>query len=143
MYVELKFNEELDKGLYEDYCRFIFQEIKSMISQKVNPLKYHVRETFVLNSKVIKWIYKPTSLDLVYYINHCLEMKKVRGVYVIRLNEKMKVRGSRTKVSTLVRLLEYGNEVLKPLPLVRTVMSYYQKSYPYLLKEFFERRLSE
>lgn len=143
MYVELKFSEKLDQGLYEDYCKFIFQEIKVTTKQKMNPLKYQVRESFVLNSKVIKWTYKPLSIDLVYYMNHCLEMKKVRGVYVIRLNEKTKVKGSKTKVSTLIRLLEYGNEVLKPLPLIRVVMSYYRKNYPYLLKEFFERRLSE
>lgn len=143
MLFRIHFNQEVYPPLYEDYCKFLFEEIKSSIRKSVNPRKYRVREKLVINSKVLKWKVTPESLDLTKYVNSCLEMVKVKGDYVIRLNQKTKVDGSLTKVSTLIRLLEYGNEKIPPVPTIRNVFRYYSENYGDLLSEFFERRMKD
>lgn len=144
MFFKIHFETNIYSPLYEDYCKFLYEEIQQSIKDKVDKRKYDVRVPYIINSSVMKWNTKPpATVNLVYYITHCLELSKEKGEYVIRINPRIKVLGSKTKVSTLVRLLEYGNEKIPPLPVVRSVLLYYQVAYPYLLTEFIERRMTE
>lgn len=145
MQFKIPFDSKGDSGLYNDYCRFVFSEIKKSIEALINPLKYQVRQNSVINSSVISWDSEepPETINLVYYMTHCLEMVKVRKDYVIRVNDTRKISGSSTKVSTLVRLLEYGNESVSAYPVITRVLDYYRKNYKNLMIKFIRERMSK
>lgn len=140
---KIPFSTKDDKGFYDDYCRFIFSEVKKSIESLINPLKYQVRQKSIIDSSVIVWDSEepPETINLVYYVNNCLEMVKVRKEYVIRLNDTRKVSGSSTKVSTLIRLLEYGNENVDPYPVITRVLSYYKYNYKNFMIKFIRERM--
>lgn len=122
-------NEETG-GLLDRYVRRLFQVIQQDIQYKANRKKYQVREPYILQMNFIKWNDKPPKeLDLFYYITHCLCLHKGRGCYIIELDSRPLVTGSRTPVKDLVRLLEYGNEKLPAYPLISEILSYYQEHY--------------
>ena len=83
------------------------------------------------------------TFDLFYYITHCLYLHRDRGCYIIALENTTPVRGSRTLVKDLVRLLEYGNEVLPPYPLIREILSYYQQNWEEEFANVIEKVLGE
>lgn len=138
---KIHFDEEIYRPLYNDYCKFLFGSIKDSIRRQMKKEKYEIRESVIIKSSVIRW-YKspPKKLDIAKYINSCLELIKIRGEYVVALNERKRVKGSSTKVSTLVRLIEYGNEVITPYPLIRRIISYYQSHYKDMILEFMKER---
>ena len=119
-------NEETS-GLLNRYVRRLFQVIQQDIQYKANRQKYKVREPYILQMNFIKWNDKPPdTIDLFYYITHSLYLHKGRNCYIIELNDRPLVTGSKTLVKDLVRLLEYGNENLPPYPLIRDILLYYQ-----------------
>lgn len=139
---KIHFDARINQSLYEDYCRFIFDSIQNNIEDLINSRKYKVRERLVLESSVIKWdIRPPSSIDLAKYVKNCLEMVRDKGEYVIQVSPLQKIENSSTKVSTLVRLLEYGNERIPPYPVIRTVMRYYRKFYSRLFIKFIKERM--
>lgn len=141
MQFKIHFDQEVNPGLYQDYCDFLFDMIERSVSELINPLKYHVREKSVIESPVIRWIKVPKTINLVSYVENCLEMVRDKGEYVIRVREDQRVRGSRTKVKTLIRLLEYGNEKIPAYPVIRVVLKTYSKIYQNLLVEFIRERM--
>lgn len=134
MYFRILFDEdEFPSKLYKDYSKFLYKSIKKDIRNSINRFKYLVREPLVLESSLIKWNHEPPkTIDLVYYINNALVLREDHGVYYITLNNKL-IRGSSTPISTLVRLLEYGNENIPPLPLIRSILLRYQATYKTLM----------
>lgn len=142
MQFKIHFDQEINQSLYNDYCEFLFEEIKKSVKRLINPLKYRARESLVLKSSVIKWTSKkPKSIDLSSYVENCLEMVRIKGEFVVRVRDDQVVRGSKTKVKTLVRLLEYGNESVPAYPVLRRVLLFYSKVYKDLIVEFIRERM--
>lgn len=141
MQFKIHFDEEINPSLYEDYCEFILESAENSIRELINPLKYHVREKSVIESPVMRWVKIPSTINLTQYVENCLEMVRDRGEYVIRVREDQRVSGSHTKVKTLIRLLEYGNERIPAYPVVRKVLMYYSQVYRDLLVEFIRERM--
>ena len=141
MQFKIHFDQEVNPGLYRDYCEFLFDRVEDSVRELINPLKYHVREKVVIKSPVIRWIKVPDSVNLTQYVENCLEMVRDRGEYLIRVREDQRIRGSRTKVKTLIRLLEYGNDKIPAYPVIRVVLSYYSQIYQNLLVEFIRERM--
>lgn len=136
--------DDLDSEFYDDYAEFVFSEVEEDISDLVerNIKKYRAREFVVINSPLMKWKRSPPSrINLARYVRNCLSLIKVRGVYVVRLDESQTVRGSLTKVSTLVRALEYGTETIPEFSLIRRVVSYYRDNCNDMFDEYIEERL--
>ena len=135
-------NQNGDQGLYNDFCKYLFSEIKDAVSQLADPRKYKVRERYVIESSVIKWRGDPPdSVDLMKLVVNSLELVKIRGEYFIRVNDRRLIPRSSTKVSTLVRLMEYGNEKIRPYPVITRVLRYYYENYQSLVKDFLIKRL--
>lgn len=143
MQLRIHFENEISRDLYEDYSEFLFDRICEEVHDLINPRKYKVREPLVLSSSVIKWVHKPQTIDLESYVERCLELVIVEGEFVIRVDPRSLVRGSRTRVLTLIRLLEYGSEVVPPYKVVTRVLLKYSKIYKRLLLSYLEERLSE
>ena len=144
MQIEIKFSRKINPVIYSEYSKFIYSQMKKDIIKSVrkNSKKYKVREKFILESTLIKWKKDPPSrINLEYYLENCLELVDIKGTYVIRLNDSWLVKGSVTKVKTLVRILEYGTLKLPQLPVVRRVFNYYSKNYQNLFVEFMKERL--
>lgn len=141
MQFKIHFDQEVNPGLYRDYCEFLFDRVEESVSELINPFKYHVREKAVIESQVIRWVRIPDSINLVPYVENCFEMVRDKGEYVIRVREDQRIRDSRTKVKTLIRLLEYGNEKVPAYPVIRTVLTYYSRVYKDLLVEFIRERM--
>ena len=117
-------------ALYNTFCKQLYNAIQRAIYNKADRRKYQVREPYILQMNFIKWKGKPLDeINLYYYITHCLVLKQTNKGYVIELNNYMRVKGSMTLVKDLIRLVEYGNEVLPEYPLIREILSYYQNHY--------------
>lgn len=139
---KIHFNTKIGRALYEDYCRFIFDSVKQTIHKSIDNRKYKVREKAILESSVIQWDGRPPRhIDLIYYVENCLVMTKEYGEFLIHLDESKVIPNSSTKVSTLIRLLEYGNELIPPYPLVSQVILYFSQAYPNLLLQFMKARM--
>ena len=136
---------EINKGklngyFYDKVCKLIYKSVIEDLKKNINKRKYSVREEAVLESGIIKWKGAvPAHIDLVNYITNCLELVFEGNIYVIRLNDRQVVRGSTTKVSTLIRLLEYGNEKITPYPYITCLLKKYEKAYEQIADEFLRR----
>ena len=135
MHVSLIF-DDINSDIYSQYCRYVYDkfkdDLKSLVIRKSK--SYKVRE-----SKVKELL----NLDYLVNLSECVlkstEMINVNGVYVIRLNPRKRVHG--IKVSTLVRLLEFGSLDLKELPILRRVMFKYNQCYKDYVGEFINKRV--
>lgn len=133
---------KINKYFYKKICKLIYKTIVNDLRKNINKKKYLVREKAVLESGIIKWKGKPPKqIDLVNYITNCLELVFERNMYVIRVNERQIISGSTTKVSTLIRLLEYGNEKLTPYPYITLLLKKYEQTYEQIAIEFFKEGL--
>lgn len=144
MQFEIKFESKVNPTIYREFSEFIFLHMKKAVSFQVrkNYKKYKLRENLILSSSLIKWKeVAPSSIDLTYYVENCLELVNIKGVYVIRLNEFWLVRGSLTRVKTLVRILEFGTLKIPPLPIVSRIFRFYSKNYKNLFTEFIKERV--
>lgn len=126
--LEILIKDSSKNVILDAFVERLFMTIQQEISFKANRKKYQIREPYILKMNFIKWRDKaPDHIDLFYYITRCLVLNKERSRYVIELNSRNLVVGSQTLVKDLIRLLEYGNEVLQAYPLIRDILSYYQK----------------
>lgn len=145
MQFEIKFESKVNPTIYREFSEFIFLHMKKAVSCQVrkNYKKYKLRENLILSSSLIKWKrgVAPSSIDLPYYVENCLELVNIKGVYVIRLNEFWLVRGSLTRVKTLIRILEFGTLKIPPLPVVSRIFRFYSKNYKNLFTEFVKERV--
>ena len=129
-------HRKIPREFYSVFCKVLFMNLCKAIKENINPKKYKIRENAILSSSVIRWNKKPPrTIDLVYYITHCLELVYVKGNYIIRLNESKRIPGSSTKVSTLIRLLEFGNEKIPAYPYIRRYIQIYMDSYNEVIKK--------
>lgn len=141
MQFKIHFDSDINTDLYEDYCEFLLDRVKDSVHDLINPTKYHIREKYVIESSIMRWVIVPKSIDLVHYVENCFEMVKYKGEYVIRVRDDLRVHGSKTKVKTLIRLLEYGNDKIPPYPVIRRVLFYYSQVYQDLLIDFIRERM--
>lgn len=120
----------VNKYMYISYCKFIFKLVKLEIANTIQPYQYKAREKDILKSNLITWDKNPPKhLDLVKYVKDCLELANENGTLVIRLNDTKIIPGSSTKVSTLIRLLEFGNETVRPYPFIRDILIKFERVY--------------
>lgn len=132
-----------DKGLYNDFSKYLYRKIQESVKSLADSRKYKVREKSVLESSVIKWRRDPLeSINLIDYVINCLEIVKIQNEYVIRVKPFIKVRGSLTEVDTLVRLLEYGNEKVKPYPVITRILDHYKQNYQQMVKDFLREEVT-
>lgn len=134
----------LDKRLYSEYCDFIFDKMNEDLEDLVDQYSknYKVRESWILDSSLIDWSSeeKPDSIDLKEIVKKCLEMKSSKGYYFIKVDEDDIIPGSITKVSKLIRALEYGFDKYPELLVVRKLMKYYSEYYDDFYEEFMEEQ---
>ena len=144
MRLEIKFDENLIPSVYTNYSKFIYRQMKRQVHLIVlkNYKKYQIREDLVRNCGLIKWKGDPSPLDLVRYVENCLQLVKDKGVYVVRINPYLRVKNSYTPIATLVKILEYGTEKIPELPILRRVFMYYRLHYKYLFVEYMKERYS-
>lgn len=144
MRLEIPYDESYYRPLYDTYCKQLYKVIQDEIRYSLNYNKYLIREPYILKMNFIKWKNKPLDkIDLRFYITHCLVLNKTKDGYVIELNDTALVTGSLTKVKDLIRLIEYGNEILPAYPLIRNVLAYYQvhwqDEFQNVLEKYFNR----
>lgn len=140
---KIEFDETYSPALYQDYSKFVFESVIDTLRDQVNLRKYKVRESQVLESSVINWTHKPRTVNLYRLVEDSLVLRRENGVYTICLDSYKYVPGSKTKLSTLVRLLEYGNEKIQPYPLVSSVLHYFAENYKFMVLEFMKARMIE
>ena len=143
MLLKLNFNADIRKDLYHDISKFIYKNMLEdiRILTKKKSANYKMRESLLFDSNLIDWVKKPKSLDLVDYVNNSIKLNEVNGTYEITLDESKKVRGSNTKVSKLVRLLEFGTLEIKELPVLRRVFLQYKDNYHKLVYDYFKEEM--
>lgn len=143
MLLKLNFNADIRKDLYHDISKFIYKNMLEDIQTltKKKSANYKMREPLLFDSNLIDWVKKPKSLDLVDYVNNSIKLNEVNGTYEITLDESKKVRGSNTKVSKLVRLLEFGTLEIKELPVLRRVFLQYKDNYHKLVYDYFKEEM--
>lgn len=146
MQLEIIFEEKLTPDLYSNYSRFVFSHMKKKLHKilQKHRKKYLVREDAILKCSLIKWIKSPPdSIDLVNYVENCLELVRFKGIYIIRINPHQRIFNSYTPVSQLIRILEYGTDKIPELPILRRLFSYYRINYKYKFVEYMKERYGQ
>lgn len=146
MQFEIKFDENINPFLYKKFSEFIYEKVLEDVSELADKYskKYKVRESYILNLNLIKWKRSPPKkIDLIYYIKNCLVLERNRGVYMIKLDDSWTLPKSFTKVSLVIRVLEYGTDKIPGLPLIRRVLMYYEKYYKSMFVKFLQERMFE
>ena len=146
MQFKIYLNEEMPMRIKREFAIYLFKKMKEDLKYRVKQYykKYEVREGLVLNSTLVKWNGKiPSHLNLPYYVENCLTLSCSYGEFYIKVDDHQLVQGSRTPVSLLIKMLEYGTEEIPRFPLVRRLFSYYSNNYLSLFNEFVEERAGD
>jgi len=102
-----------DNELFIAFCRYLLNSVR----EDVNKYKYSEqiisKENSLIESKAIDWIEKPKHLNmskLVKFIaNHIVCIIRENSLCVITINTKIRMPGSRTPLSVVVKYLDKGD----------------------------------
>lgn len=141
--LKIHFDSDVNQGLYQDFCRYLFDQINETLSDLINDKKLNVRERLIIKSSVINWTTKVEKINLRYYVENCLEMVSIKGDYIVRVRRDLRIKNSRSSVYTLIKLLEYGSETIPAYPVVRVVLLLYSDIYKNLLVDFIKERMTQ
>lgn len=141
--LKIHFDSDVNQGLYQDFCSYLFDQINETLSDLINDKKLNVRERLIVKSSVINWTTKVEKINLRYYIENCLEMVSIKGDYIVRVRRDLRIKNSRSSVYTLIKLLEYGNRTIPAYPVVRVVLLLYSDIYKNLLVDFIKERMTQ
>lgn len=144
MEIRIEMKEGVKPSICSSFARYLSRRLQRDISREVRrkSKNYKVREEFILTTPLIKWTSRPPkSIDLISYFDNCVEVKRLRGAYVIQINPRPLVKGSKTTVKYLIRVLEYGTQKLPALPVVRKIFSYYSRNYLKMFNDYLKESL--
>lgn len=146
MQFKIYIGENIPMRIKRKFALYIFRKMKEELRYKVRRYhrKYEVRESLVLSSTLVKWNGKvPSHLNLPNYVENCLTLSYSYGDFYIKVDDRQLIRGSRTPVFLLIKMLEYGTEEIPRFPLVRKLFDYYSNNYLNLFTEFAEERAGD
>lgn len=128
--------DQMDKDealLIPQFCRLLLKNIKTDIRDNISHRKFDRYEKYLLDSDIIRWtIDKPNSINVVELCNiiannfKCYEMKD--NSFSIKIDRSVKLRGSRTRIAVLARLLDKGNEEIPGTLFISSVLNKYSKN---------------
>ena len=107
------------------YLKYLLHKVRESVREVISTNRYRSYLSQLSNSSVI--IKVPDNLESL--IVDSIVLTKVNDEYIIQVDTKKSLPGSDIKVSTLVRLLEYGNEVIRPYHVIRRVFQHYSRIY--------------
>lgn len=132
--------------LIPQFCRFLLKNIKTDIRDNISHRKFDRYEEYLLNSDIIKWtIDKPDSINVVDLCNiiansfKCCEMKN--NSFSIKIDRFAKLKGSRTRLATLARILDKGNEEVPGTLFISSVLNKHSKNINELWKIYVSMKL--
>ena len=127
---ELQINNSEERNLVSDFCNKLVETIQNDIMLELKISKMLVREEFLLKASWIQWYKKPRRIDmkkLTKLIVRSIEVKKRRNTYIIQINPHIRMPGSLTKLSTVARFLDRGNEMIIGTTFISRVFNKYRK----------------
>jgi len=136
MKFDIVLKEKVSRSLYSMFCLALYRKILKEIRQDINYQRYDLRQEEILKYNLIQWDTTPRNINIKRYIEDCVVLTLNNGIYSIGLDENAIVRYSTTKVSTLVRIIEYGTEHISPHPYVIPLLKYYAENYEKLFRNF-------
>lgn len=118
------------------FCDYLVEDIKDSIRKNINYRKLLKREKYILNARWIGWNSRssiPISLNmmsLAYNIIDNIICSNRYGVgrYVICINPSVYFSGSSTKLSTIARFLDKGNERVPGMYFISNVFNRYARN---------------
>lgn len=136
MHVSLIYDAEIGYNINSQYSHYVYE----LFMRDLRRLVYRKRKNYkVREAKVQSLLNLDSPIDLVHLVLNSTELVNINGIYVIRLNSHKKIHN--IKVSTLVRLLEYGALGFQELPVIRRVMFKYNRCYKDYVEEFIDKRV--
>lgn len=144
MWIKFHFDTPIRNDLYSSYCRYLYDKINDELSSIINSnhRKYQLRSEYILSNHLIDWVDDKYAryFNLESLLMNCLYLVREDGEYIVKVTDDL-IPHSTTPVSRIVRLVEYGNESIKPLPAVRKVIDKYRLIYRNLFSNFMMERM--
>ena len=119
--------------LIPQFCRLLLKNIKTDIRDNISYRKFNRYEKYLLESNLIRWkVDKPSSINVVELCNiiansfKCYEMKD--NSFSIKIDRSIKLRGTKTRIATIARLLDKGNEEIPGTLFISSVLNKYSKN---------------
>ena len=119
--------------LIPQFCRLLLKNIKTDIRDNISYRKFNRYEKYLLESNLIRWtVDKPDSINVVELCNiiansfKCYEMKD--NSFSIKIDRSVKLRGTKTRIATIARLLDKGNEKVPGTFFISSVLNKYSKN---------------
>lgn len=148
MKIEFEFPELDDKTspLIPEFCNMLVFEIRSEIKMNLRNLKLNIREDLLLNASWIRWINKPDHIDMIklgLYIADSIVCRSIKeNTYVIEINPKTYLPGSKTKLSMVARFLDRGDQSISPMYFINVILMKYRNKIREYWRSFIQIKLN-
>lgn len=122
------------------FCLFLIDKIKKEFILKLQPYRYEQIKKYLNQEGVIDFIGAVRKIEpiiiLKQIINNLQYRKQSNNEYIIDLNATIRLYGTNTLVLDIVKLIEYGNSELFPIPLIRNIFRNIEENLTELYMEF-------
>lgn len=123
------------------FCKYVINKIKQKALVLINTDKYSVRDK-ILNedADLIEFIGAKRKINCLVIIrqalNNLIYKSTPTNEYIIEINPNVYLYGTKTKIVTIVKLLEYGRLDLEPYPMFRKIFDEIAEHLPDLYLQF-------
>lgn len=132
MRIEFEFPNLDDKSspLIPEFCSLLISEIRSEIKMNLGSLKLDIREDLLLKADWIRWVKKPDKIDMIklgMYIADSIVCRNIKeNTYVVEIDPKKLLPGSKTKLSRVARFLDRGDQRVSPMYFINIIFMKYR-----------------
>lgn len=118
----------------ESFCKYLVEDIKDSIEHNINYTKLLQREKYLLSARWIRWSYGvPSSINMIQLVNRIINSitfsrRATQGRYVVYMNPREYLYGSSTKLLTVARFLDKGNEKVRGMYFISSVINRYTRN---------------
>lgn len=117
----------------ESFCSYLLAEIQEEIANNINYRKMESREKYLISAKWMRWtsrVYHINMISLAYRIANSFicTKREMNGQYVIQIDPKLYMYNSKTKLSTVARFLDKGNEKVRGTWFISSVLNRYTRN---------------
>ena len=147
MRIEFEFSELNDKTspLIPEFCNLLVSEIRSEIKMNLRNIKLQIREDPLINSKWIKWVNKPSHIDMMklgLFIADSIICRSIKeNTYVIEINPKTYMPMTKNKLSQVARFLDRGNQESSPMYFINIIFMKYRNKIRNYWRSFIQIKL--
>lgn len=141
MNLEIEYGD-LDKDQIYKFCNWLIEKIQQYLIANINVDILARFDSYINENDLIIWVGNPRiarTYDIIVGALYNLEIKDYNDYYDITINPNINIPNSYAKFIDIVGLIDKGNLMLSPYPIITQTMEYFADN----LKDYYEIYLEE